>query len=38
MGAHGSQIRSEDRWKVVLYIRELQAKEKEISLFVKSGK
>jgi mono/diheme cytochrome c family protein len=38
MGAHGSQIRSEDRWKVVLYIRELQAKEKEISLFGKSGK
>ncbi len=25
MGAHGSQIRSEDRWKVVLHIRELQA-------------
>jgi hypothetical protein len=24
MGAHGSQIREEDRWKLVLYIRELQ--------------
>jgi mono/diheme cytochrome c family protein len=38
MGAHGSQIRSEDRWKVVLHIRELQMKEKEISLFGRSGK
>jgi len=25
MGAHGSQIRSEDRWKLILYIRTLQA-------------
>lgn len=24
MGAHGSQIRPDDRWKVVLYIRKLQ--------------
>lgn len=24
MGAHGSQIRPEDRWKVILYIRKLQ--------------
>jgi mono/diheme cytochrome c family protein len=24
MGAHGAQIRSEDRWKLVLYVRELQ--------------
>lgn len=24
MGAHGSQIRPEDRWKLVLYIRKLQ--------------
>jgi mono/diheme cytochrome c family protein len=24
MGAHGSQIRTEDRWKVIYYIRELQ--------------
>jgi mono/diheme cytochrome c family protein len=24
MGAHGSQIRPDDRWKLVLYIRELQ--------------
>lgn len=26
MGAHGAQIRSEDRWKLVLYVRELQKK------------
>jgi mono/diheme cytochrome c family protein len=24
MGAHGSQIRSDDRWKLILYIRKLQ--------------
>lgn len=24
MGAHGSQIQTEDRWKIVLYIRKLQ--------------
>jgi hypothetical protein len=24
MGAHGSQIRPEDRWKLILYIRKLQ--------------
>jgi hypothetical protein len=24
MGAHGSQIRTEDRWALVLYIRTLQ--------------
>jgi mono/diheme cytochrome c family protein len=24
MGAHGSQVRPEDRWKVILYIRQLQ--------------
>jgi mono/diheme cytochrome c family protein len=38
MGAHGSQIRTEDRWKVVLYIREFQVKEKEISLVDNEGK
>jgi mono/diheme cytochrome c family protein len=38
MGAHGSQIRTEDRWKVVLHIRGLQAKEKEISLVDKDKK
>ena len=27
MGAHGSQIRPEDRWKLVLYIRKLQGEE-----------
>jgi mono/diheme cytochrome c family protein len=26
MGAHGSQIRPEDRWKLVMYIRKLQRK------------
>jgi mono/diheme cytochrome c family protein len=31
MGAHGSQIRPDDRWKVVLYIRELQEEAKSIS-------
>ena len=24
MGAHGAQIKPEDRWKLVLYVRELQ--------------
>jgi hypothetical protein len=24
MGAHGSQIRPDDRWKIVLYVRKLQ--------------
>lgn len=27
MGAHGSQIRTEDRWKIVHYIRQLQAEQ-----------
>jgi mono/diheme cytochrome c family protein len=26
MGAHGTQIRPDDRWKLVLYVRELQKK------------
>lgn len=30
MGAHGSQIRTEDRWKVIHYIRQLQAEQREI--------
>lgn len=38
MGAHGSQIRTEDRWKVVLHIRGLQAEEREISLVNEDGK
>jgi len=38
MGAHGSQIRTEDRWKVVLHIRELQANDKEIPSARSSGK
>lgn len=37
MGAHGSQIRTEDRWKVVLHIRELQAGESGISLVNRTG-
>jgi mono/diheme cytochrome c family protein len=28
MGAHGSQIRPDDRWKLVLYIRKLQEEQK----------
>jgi mono/diheme cytochrome c family protein len=31
MGAHGSQIRTADRWKVVLHIRSLQADARGIS-------
>ena len=30
MGAHGSQINPDDRWKLVLYIRELQEESKGI--------
>ena len=30
MGAHGTQIREEDRWKIVHYIRQLQSEHKEI--------
>ena len=32
MGAHGSQIRTEDRWKLVLYIRKLQEEASGISV------
>ena len=31
MGAHGSQIRPDDRWKVVLYVRKLQDEAPEIA-------
>ena len=31
MGAHGSQIRTDDRWKIVLYIRQLQAEQQAIT-------
>ena len=31
MGAHGSQIRPDDRWKLILYIRKLQADEIKIT-------
>jgi hypothetical protein len=29
MGAHGSQIRPDDRWKLVLYVRKLQEEVKK---------
>ena len=31
MGAHGSQIRPDDRWKLILYIRKLQENETRIT-------
>ena len=31
MGAHGSQIRPDDRWKLVLYIRKLQEESRSIT-------
>lgn len=31
MGAHGSQIRTDDRWKIVHYIRQLQAEHQAIT-------
>ncbi len=31
MGAHGSQVRPEDRWKVILYIRNLQEESGNLS-------
>ena len=31
MGAHGSQIRPDDRWKIVLYIRKLQEESSLVS-------
>jgi len=34
MGAHGSQVRPDDRWKLVLYIRKLQ----EVKLKTDAGK
>ncbi len=37
MGAHGSQVRYNDRWKVVLYIRELQ-KVSEVDLGLQGKK
>ena len=29
MGAHSSQLTEEERWKIVLYVQELQAIKKE---------
>jgi cytochrome c5 len=37
MGAHGSQVRTEDRWKVVLHIRKLQADARGILPVGKDG-
>ncbi len=37
MGAHGSQIRPEDRWKLILYIRQLQEEAKNISNIKEGG-
>jgi len=37
MGSHGSQIRTADRWKVVLYIRKLQADDRGILPVDKDG-
>jgi mono/diheme cytochrome c family protein len=31
MGAHGSQIRPEDRWKIILYVRKLQEEARQNS-------
>jgi len=36
MGAHGSQIRPEDRWKIILYIRKMQ-EEALIASDIKEG-
>jgi mono/diheme cytochrome c family protein len=38
MGAHGSQIKPDDRWKLVLYIRSLQAESQNKQGAVDSGK
>jgi len=37
MGAHGSQIRSDDRWKLVLYVRKLQEEPNKISDTIEGG-
>ncbi len=37
MGAHGSQIRTEDRWALVLYIRTLQEEAGNTSVLEKAG-
>jgi hypothetical protein len=38
MGAHGSQIRTEDRWALVLYIRTLQEEAGKTSDIERKGK
>jgi len=37
MGAHGGQIRPEDRWKIILYIRTLQDEETKKSELKEAG-
>lgn len=37
MGPHGSQIRPDDRWKLVLYIRKLQEEAKGNSIIIEEG-
>jgi len=37
MGAHGSQIRTNNRWMLILYIRKLQEESKDISDIKKGG-
>jgi mono/diheme cytochrome c family protein len=38
MGAHGAQIRSDDRWKLVLYVRELQEEAQKARDTIPAGK
>jgi len=38
MGAHGAQIRSDDRWKLVLYVRELQKEAQKARDTIPGGK
>lgn len=38
MGAHGAQVRSDDRWKLVLFIRELQKEAQKARDTIPGGK
>ena len=38
MGAHGAQIRPDDRWKLVLYVRELQKEAQKARDTIPAGK
>jgi len=37
MGSHGSQIRPDDRWKLILYIRKLQEKQQNMEVINEHG-